>query len=609
MTHLKLKVPATLIGAFLFLCPTALGQVTQSVVGNSAVITMEFNHGGGGEIYRTPNSIGFSDSSPASVGDDHTIFEPYGDTNQLLHGVVRANANQNISARSVSATGNLSSMANSIEGEVGAFYGQFSVKSSAASQTVFTITQPMSYYVRCTTSGSAVGAYLAAINLFKDGVRVFDLGIGAYYGGFIPAPPGAKTGVLSPGTYTLTAQTQCQSSLTNTSSVTLDFAFQVNPFEEEPKAHVVFYSLQRTWGHYVGHAFLKLVSKRGEVRYYGFYPLFGLIDSQGIVSNEAVPWDYGLDFAISDEQYRTLSAALTQAMLSPPHYNLQDFNCYDWIIQMAQLIGISLPDATTAGISDPQPFGSLLQTIGAGNTINGGVVIRNLAPNRALPQTKLPSSATPPYLYTYSLTTTQGHTNAAQLAQFIGLAYDPVDLGTVSANTVSGLTVQLSGTDPRLAMISMSWGDASDNQGQALSFTHHYQAGSYQAHLLVIDSGAVHSYSMNVVVSAAAPSAPQIAVAAFPPAGLANDGLSVPLPTDIPDFVLVQPTSMTLLPNGHALSGFKGVPNWTFTIQAGNDLTGFSNIGTAVADSAGNLQFEDPVGTSVPRRFYRAAYP
>ena len=138
------------------------------------------------------------------------------------------------------------------------------------------------------------------------------------------------------------------------------------------------------------------------------------------------------------------------------------------------------------------------------------------------------AQAITPTDYSYSGIEQGGHSAPGTLASTLGLPLDQVNLGTVNANNVGGLSLNLVGTDPAKDVISMNWGDGSAYQKQSLSFSHVYSPGTYTADLLDVDDGAVHSYDMTVLVSSA-PSTPiDITVTAFAPVETPNQGL-VPL--------------------------------------------------------------------------------
>jgi hypothetical protein len=154
----------------------------------------------------------------------------------------------------------------------------------------------------------------------------------------------------------------------------------------------------------------------------------------------------------------------------------------------------------------------------------------------------------------------------------------------------------------------MNWGDGSAFQEQSLSFSHIYGSGTYQADLLVIDAGAVHSYTMTVAVSSSAASSININVTAFPPSSITNQGFVTASP--VPDFNIAQLTSIAFQSNGQAVLTFLGVPTWTYTIEATADLSqGFSPVGSGTAATDGTFQYTDPAAVGSNARFYRVSYP
>lgn len=62
--------------------------------------------------------------------------------------------------------------------------------------------------------------------------------------------------------------------------------------------------------------------------------------------------------------------------------------------------------------------------------------------------------------------------------------------------------------------------------------------------------------------------------------------------------------------DGHFVLAGQGFPNSPVIIEAAPDLsTGFSMIGTTVADVNGSFQYDDAGLSGMPSRFYRAVYP
>lgn len=372
-------------------------------------------------------------------------------------------------------------------------------------------------------------------------------------------------------------------------------------FQLRPLPAITFYHQPGDANNGAGHAFLSLTWKDGTTRFYGFYAvnlknLF--LGAQGIILGGEPNWDYSISYPISVSQYGSAATIVTHDWVSPPTYSLLTFNCMNWVVKVANAAGVLLPNSQDeAGVSDPGTFGASLANIGNGNSSNGGLVTANASPD---PPT--------PFDYSYAGLETAGHANPSGLATSIGLAYDPVNLGTVNANSTNGLVLTLAGINTNQSLISMSWGDGSPFQEQTLNFSHLYAAGTYQANLLVIDAGAVHSYSITVVVSPSPAVSVPVTVTPFPFANIPNQGFVSADP--VPGFNVVQTTSIAILPNHHAVINSLGIPLWTYTIEATSDLNqGFLPVGSATAGADGTFQYNDSSATNFNSRFYRAKYP
>jgi len=361
----------------------------------------------------------------------------------------------------------------------------------------------------------------------------------------------------------------------------------------------------------VEHTFLSLSSIGGETTIYrGFHPVANPISSKGFVGDESqTPWDFGISYPITEDAYYQADIAIFFDETEPntPDYSLLQFNCTNWIAKIAQVAHIQLPPYTDpAFVADPSYFALALVIRGAGTLYQGGVVISNgfVFP----PMANGAATAGTPYDYSYSNLESAGFANASTLATSIGFHYDPINLGTVNANNVTGLSLKLVGTMASNALISINWGDGSSYTEQSLTPSHVYAAGTYNAQLLIIDSGALHAYSMTVAVSQSPSTPVTVNITAFPPVSNPNPGL---VPADpVPDFIVMQTTNLSILPNGHGLIQFNGIPGWTYSIQATSSLNqSFSTIGTATADTNGNFQYDDPAAVGATHRFYRATYP
>jgi len=442
-----------------------------------------------------------------------------------------------------------------------------------------------------------------------------------------PSQGGTVTGG---GTYTIGSQVQISASparfftfmgwndgnITSPRTITVPSGGATYTANFSPTAVIIFYHEPENANGGIGHVFLQIISKEGNSETYGFCN--SSIDvvhrHPGHLEPGFLPWDIAIKYPLNDAGYEAVAAAITYDIAHPPDYlisNHNGFDCVDWIAKIAAAAGIQLPGYTDrANISDPVAFAQSLNEIYASGGVSPdgkGVIIGGPSSSKLTAIPHLPANQEP-LDYSYDELEIAGFANAASLSTSMGLAYDYVSLGIVSANSTNGISLSLSGVNPNSDIISMNWGDGSPFQEQSLSISHIYTTGTNAAQLLVIDSGAVHSYNMTVVVSSSAPTSININVTPFSPVSIPNQGL-VPA-NSVPDFIVVRATSMTVLPNGHAVIGFIGVPTWTFTILTSSNLTqGFVPIGSAAAGTNGAFQFDDPGAVNANSRFYRASYP
>ena len=354
-----------------------------------------------------------------------------------------------------------------------------------------------------------------------------------------------------------------------------------------------------------GHAFLSITSVNGDTDFYGFYfhNNWDILtcNKQGYISKYEPTWDFNISYPITIHQYDSAGGLIMYDRDNLPVYCLFTFNCMDWVASIANAAGINLTSyKDSAGISDPRNFGQYLSSLGAGTiTYDGGLISQNnsahnVAPMRPLGPIPLDETNQIPYDYSYSGLENAGHTAPASLATSIGIGYDLVNLGANNANIISGLSLNIVGTNASQDLISMNWGDGSAFQEQSLTFSHVYSNGTYQADLLIIDAGAVHSYQMTIIVSSAAAAYITINVTAFPPMSIPNQGL---IPSDpVPDFVpsvqyTVAPTNgyapLTVQFNSTNLdSGGLAITQWNWNFGDGatstnqNPIHIYRNLGT-----------------------------
>lgn len=292
---------------------------------------------------------------------------------------------------------------------------------------------------------------------------------------------------------------------------------------------------------YIGHAFVQLIpfegSQAGQSLYYGFYPEYqsNMACPGQIQNDQHTPWTWRITYDVSDVQYAAAAALIRHDIAHPPYYFVPTFNCTNWVSQVAAAANIQLPNIFTGvHIADPYAFASSLADIGNGNLFKGGVVMAN--PNQSGSVIlRAASSTASPVDYSFSQLELAGHSDPSGLATALGLPLDQINLGTVNANRLSGLNLSLLGTDPNSAILSMSWGDGLPDDTQATRFAHLYDPGTYNADLFILDSGAVHSYDMTVVVSDGAAATITVQPSAFTPSLSANIGEAPIVPQDVPE--------------------------------------------------------------------------
>ena len=178
----------------------------------------------------------------------------------------------------------------------------------------------------------------------------------------------------------------------------------------------------------------------------------------------------------------------------------------------------------------------------------------------------------------------------------------------MNANNTNGISFTLTGTDTNTALISLDWGDDSQRERQRLGFTHIYSNGTYQARLLVVDDGAIHTFDMSVSVTCADGTVETLNVNTFPVVPMTNSAV---VPGGLlPDFDFVRATSIVFATNGNPVIQYLAVPDLNYTIETSSRLSdGFEPITNKAADTNGALIFEDSRLPREGQRFYRAKYP
>lgn len=127
----------------------------------------------------------------------------------------------------------------------------------------------------------------------------------------------------------------------------------------------------------VGHAFIS-ISQNGKTSTFGFYPSGeGLKSAYGpsvIGNNGGDSFDVSLSVNISGT---TLASIINKATNYPNDYDVYNYNCTDYALELANLAGMDINNAwgvypTGLGGDNPGKLGQILRTRTGANT-NGGI--------------------------------------------------------------------------------------------------------------------------------------------------------------------------------------------------------------------------------------------
>ena len=126
-----------------------------------------------------------------------------------------------------------------------------------------------------------------------------------------------------------------------------------------------------------GHAFIGVNDTTANTQHtFGFFPkskwdLVGdrTASVEGFVNkDDNGDWNLNKAIRLTDDQFKKLAVAVNQDYNSPPEYNLETFNCVDWVLKMLKSIGMDIPTAKGADGSgkahDNGDFGEDLRSTG-----------------------------------------------------------------------------------------------------------------------------------------------------------------------------------------------------------------------------------------------------
>lgn len=136
----------------------------------------------------------------------------------------------------------------------------------------------------------------------------------------------------------------------------------------------------------VGHTFIAL--QQGTIRrVFGFYPKtavnpYSPIDKQAFGNNEGYSFDVSINIPISSSQLLNIIGYTNSV---PPNYDLNNYNCTDFGIQVANLAGLSLPDSYGSwlygGGSNPGTLGQNIRNMTLPSIANRQTTTTNAANN------------------------------------------------------------------------------------------------------------------------------------------------------------------------------------------------------------------------------------
>jgi hypothetical protein len=307
----------------------------------------------------------------------------------------------------------------------------------------------------------------------------------------------------------------------------------------------------------VGHTFVEFQSEHPYQKVIlGLYPTIWLYGPGGSVSSfDTNNWAYRVSYDVTQVQF---NAAITFALQQQTElangqnaaYNPFNFpgqpgngqNCVGWAQWVANLAGISLPNANRfiGGVGlfpDSQTFAdSLASLYTAGGTAPGnGVVAAN--DGSQFPVTNAAGAPDPPQPYPEESSpldiahvALESAQNASTLASAFGFRYDVTTLPSVGAGTGQTVTVgENDATLPDGAVYTLDWGDGTSptdygiepgTTGSGPALTHQYSApGTYSERLIVVQNSAIEEYDSTVTVTAngTAPGPQHFSVPAPPP--------------------------------------------------------------------------------------------
>jgi len=320
-----------------------------------------------------------------------------------------------------------------------------------------------------------------------------------------------------------------------------------------PGLKLIFYVEDRDLPSRTGHGFIQFRANVGPVAgnpnlVYGFtvpgsipkFLLFGpgLVSGPHPVTLQPIAdsdfdeplhgWTWRLIYEVDTATWNRVGAFVDERSANPPFYNLFTNNCVDFIQDVANSAGVTLPDSSGLfGISDPQKIVDHLQGIGDGGTFRVGdreAMIDFNTDNVAANETPDPPSVDH---CSFSNIVEAAQQGQATLAAALGFDFHQETLSSLNVNVGSQCKVIINNVDLNSAITIIDFGEGPAVL-QILEAFHTYESlGLREARVIEVHNGVVNEYLFNINV------------------GAGNDicevSINVPDPPEIPTIILPDP--------------------------------------------------------------------
>ena len=381
-----------------------------------------------------------------------------------------------------------------------------------------------------------------------------------------------------------------------------------NSFDAESPYQIIFYAEGRVvsdeTGHFnlSGHGFVQLISNvdPGKGNYnqvYGLHPAGNIFSSPGIIESDNLhPWDWRISFPVTFDQYRLAADFIYNQVRQPDYYDLLSRdgvgeNCVSWISQLADTVGLQLPNFVDVfGAPDPNTLANSLAQIGDEGMFDGGTVQENL--QGTLPNNNPDPPPVVPDQGSVLGLLQAGLQNPGLLAQTINLAFQQETLDPVNVGVGQSLAVSFSNVDLNNALAAIDFGNGALIE-ESLTTSYTFEStGTQQVMAIVINSGAVDEFLLEVNILATGGQGIVSFVVPNPP-----PTIPLPLQPTPPDVVLPTQVISVSQSTGPVAGGTDVTITGTNLSPATAVYFGSTPVTTFINDSDSQIEVDSPPGT------------